>query len=111
MDSVIKRVALQRVRTLFRLARKTVHEDPSLAQHYVDIARRIAMAAQVHLPEEFRRQVCKHCKKFILPCVNCRVRIKHRREPHVVITCLNCGGMMRIPLRKRGKRSFEYVNR
>ena len=98
---MIKRVALRRVQTLFRLAREIAHEDFSLAQRYVDIARRIAMAAQVRLPKELRRQVCRHCKRFILPGVNCRVRIRQRREPHVVITCLNCGGKMRIPLRKK----------
>jgi RNase P subunit RPR2 len=36
--------------------------------------------------------------------VNCRVRIQQRREPHVVITCFNCGGYTRIPLRKREER-------
>jgi len=65
--------------------------NPSLAQRYVDIARKVAMAARIRLPKEYRRMVCRHCKSFILPGVNCRVRIKQRREPHVVVTCLNCG--------------------
>jgi len=98
-----QRIALQRIRILFRLAREMIHEDPSLAQRYVDIARRIAMKTKVRLPREYRRMVCRHCKSFILPGVNCRVRIKPRREPHVVITCLNCGGHMRIPLKRRGR--------
>jgi ribonuclease P protein subunit RPR2 len=33
-----------------------------------------------------------------LPGTNCRVRIKQRRQPHIVITCLNCGHQKRIPL-------------
>jgi ribonuclease P protein subunit RPR2 len=103
MDAAIKRIAMQRIQMLFRLARETFHEDPSLAQRYVDIARKIAMAAKTRLPKEYRRQVCRHCKSFILPCVNCRVRIKQRREPHVLITCLNCGKQMRIPLKKKGE--------
>jgi len=94
-------IARQRIQTLFRLANETFHEDPSLAQRYVDLARRIAMAARVRLPKEYRRQVCRHCKSFILPGVNCRVRTRQEREPHVVITCLNCGKKTRIPLRKR----------
>jgi len=105
MDTATKRIAMQRVQTLFRLAKETFHEDPSLAQRYVDMARKIAMAAKVRLPKEYRRQVCRYCKGFILPGVNCRVRIKQRREPHLVITCLNCGKQMRIPLRKRKERS------
>lgn len=106
MDAATKRLARQRVQTLFRLARGTIHEDPVLAQHYVDIARKVAMAAKVRFPREYRRQFCRRCKSFILPGVNCRVRIKQGRRPHVVVTCLNCGEHMRMPLtRKREKQT------
>ncbi|MEM1589081.1 MAG: ribonuclease P [Candidatus Bathyarchaeia archaeon] len=101
MDAAAKRIAKQRIQTLFRLAIEIHREDPQLAQRYVDIARRVAMAARVRLPTEYRRLVCRHCKSFILPGVSSRVRIKQRREPHVVITCLKCGGYMRIPLRRK----------
>ncbi|MEM3578257.1 MAG: ribonuclease P [Candidatus Bathyarchaeia archaeon] len=106
MDAETKRIAMQRIHTLFRLAKETYREDHALAQRYVDIARRIAMAAKVRLPKEYRRQVCRHCKSFILPGVNCRVRIRQWREPHVVITCLECGKHMRIPLRSRRRETF-----
>ena len=99
MSQNIRQIAMQRIQTLFRLAMETHHEDPQLAQRYVNIARRIAMAAKIRLPTEYRRQICRHCKSFILPGVSCRVRIKQKREPHVVITCLKCGDHMRIPLK------------
>jgi ribonuclease P protein subunit RPR2 len=99
-----KRIALQRVRTLFSLAKEVIREDPELAQRYVKIARRIAMGTKLRLPREYRRLVCRHCKSFILPGVNCRVRIQSRREPHVVITCLNCGKHSRMPLKGREKK-------
>jgi ribonuclease P protein subunit RPR2 len=99
--STTKQIAMQRIQKLFSLAKETFKEDPSLAQRYIDMARRIAMAARVHLPTEYRRQICKHCKSFILPGVNCRVRIKQRREPHMVVTCFKCGRQTRIPLRKK----------
>lgn len=98
-----KRIALQRIHTLFRLAREVVHEDPELAQRYVKIARKIAMGTKLRLPREYRRLVCRHCKSFILPGVNCRIRIQSRREPHVVVTCLNCGKHSRMPLKDREK--------
>jgi len=94
-----KQIALERIRILFRLARETIHENPKLAQRYVKIARKIAMGTKLRLPQEYRRMVCRHCKSFILPGVNCRVRTQSRREPHVVVTCLNCGQHTRIPLR------------
>ena len=103
MDTATKRIAIERIRRLFRLAREIIREDPAMAQRYVDIARKVAMAARVRLPREYRHQVCRHCKSFILPGVNCRVRIKQRRESHLVITCLNCSRQTRIPLKHREK--------
>jgi len=97
--STTRQIAMNRVHTLFRLAKEVVHEDPELAQHYVEVARKIAMAMRMRLPKEYKRHICGHCKSFILPGVNCRVRIQQKREPHVVITCFNCGKHSRIPLR------------
>ena len=98
-----KQIALKRVQTLFQLAKEVINRDPEQAQRYVEIARRIAMRARLRLPKEYRRLVCRKCKNFILPGVNCRVRIQQRREPHIVVTCYNCGGYSRIPLKGREK--------
>ncbi|TET28389.1 MAG: hypothetical protein E3J73_00970 [Candidatus Bathyarchaeum sp.] len=98
-----KQIALKRVHTLFNLAKEVIHEDPEQAQRYIKIARRIAMRTRLRLPKEYRSLICKHCKRFILPGVNCRIRIQQRREPHMVITCLNCGRHSRIPLRGEKK--------
>jgi ribonuclease P protein subunit RPR2 len=104
MSSNPKKIALKRIRTLFSLAKEMISKDPELAQKYVATARKIAMATKVRLPREYKQQVCKHCKKFILPNINCRVRTQPRRESHLVITCLECGKHMRIPLKRRGKK-------
>jgi len=96
-----KQIAMRRIHTLFRLAKEAVRDEPKLAQRYAQIARRIAMRAKLRLPVEYRRLICRHCKSFIYPGVNCRVRVQQRREPHVVITCLICGKHTRIPLRSR----------
>ena len=101
LNAETRQIARKRIHTLFSLAREIVHDDPALAQHYVDTARKIAMAARIRLPNGYRRQVCKHCKGFMLPGVSCRVRLKQRREPHLVVTCLRCGGQTRIRLAKR----------
>ena len=98
-----KRIAQERIRILFTLAGQMVHERPDLSERYVEIARRIAMKARIHLPKEFRLLICRRCKRFILPGVSCRIRLQPRREPHVTITCLHCGHHMRMPLRRRKK--------
>ncbi len=99
--SQTKEIALQRIRTLFELAKDNVRKEPEMAQRYAQIARRIAMRTRVKLPTEYRRLICRHCKSFIYPGVNSRVRVQRRREPHVVITCLICGKAARIPLRAK----------
>jgi ribonuclease P protein subunit RPR2 len=104
-----RKIALQRIRRLFQLARDVIREDEELAQRYINIARRIAMAARVRIPREYRRQICRGCKKFILPGVNCRVRIQQRREPHVVVTCGYCGRHMRFPIKKGEKKKRDYA--
>jgi ribonuclease P protein subunit RPR2 len=98
-----KQIALERVHKLFRLAKNVIHEDPDLAQRYVRIARRIAMRTRLRLPKEYKRFICRKCKSFILPGVNCRIRIQQRREPHMVVTCLNCGKHSRFPLKGEKK--------
>ncbi|UCH32757.1 MAG: ribonuclease P [Candidatus Bathyarchaeota archaeon] len=106
MSAAKKRIAVERIHKLFQLAQDMIHEDEELAQRYITIARKIAMAVRVHIPKEHRWKICRGCKKFILPGVNCRVRIQHRREPHRVITCGYCGKQMRFPIKEKTKRAY-----
>jgi ribonuclease P protein subunit RPR2 len=97
----VKQIARQRIEILFAQAKKVAKADSKLAAQYVLSARRIAMAAKIRLPVEFRRETCKECNSLFIYSVNCRVRIKQKREPHVVVTCLNCGNQTRILLKKK----------
>jgi ribonuclease P protein subunit RPR2 len=107
----IKRIAKQRIQILFLQARKVSKTDPKLAEQYVKSARRIAMAAKIRLPTEFRRQTCKNCNALLVQGYNCRVRIKQKREPHVVITCLNCVNQTRIIFgKKKEEKKLEQNN-
>ena len=96
--SNVKQIAMQRILILFEQAKKVRRTDPKLAAQYVESARKIAMAARTRLPIEFRRETCKECNSLFVHGINCRVRIKQKREPHVVVTCLNCGNQTRILL-------------
>jgi ribonuclease P protein subunit RPR2 len=101
MQDNIRSIAQQRVQTLFAMAEESLRRDPDIAQQYVKIARKIAMAAKIRLPRQYRNQICRHCKSFIRPGINCRVRLKQLREPHIVITCLKCGKPTRIPISRK----------
>ena len=107
----VRQIAKQRIAVLFEQARKVGRTDSKLAVQYVACARRIAMAAKVRLPVEFRRKTCKVCNSLFVYGVNCRVRIKQKRDPHVVITCLNCGNQTRILLKgKKEQKKLEQDN-
>ncbi len=103
MNTKNKKLVNERINKLFQLAKDTVREDEKLAQRYVTLARRLSMASRVRIPCKFRQQVCRVCKKFILPGVSCRVRIRQHREPHLVVTCGYCGHHMRFPLKPKKK--------
>jgi ribonuclease P protein subunit RPR2 len=99
--SNVKQIAIERILILFEQAKKVCKENPKLAKQYVSSARKIAMAAKTCLPIEFKRGICRECNSLFVQGVNCRVRVKQRREPHVVITCLNCGNQTRIMLKRK----------
>jgi ribonuclease P protein subunit RPR2 len=105
----IKQIAKDRITILFAEAKKIGRTNPKLAAKYVDSARRIAMAAKIRLPLEFRRETCKECNSLFVHGVNCRVRVKQKREPHVVITCLNCGNQTRIRLKQKPTKEIHNL--
>ena len=106
----VKQIARQRIQILFNEAKSVCRSDPQLAKQYIESARRIAMAAKIRLPVDFRRQTCKNCNALLVQGYNCRVRVKQKRERHVVMTCLNCGNQTRVLLSKRKEQKVREQN-
>jgi len=104
-----KQLAEESISRLFELAIKTIDENPKLAQRYVQLARAVGMRTKTRIPRKYRNLICKGCKNLIIPGLNSRIRLQSRREPHIVITCLKCGKIKRIPL-KRTKKVLEAKN-
>ncbi|MEX2701663.1 MAG: ribonuclease P protein component 4 [Candidatus Baldrarchaeota archaeon] len=100
---LVKDIARQRIELLFEMADKIYRQHPDLAQRYIDLARKIGMRCRVKIPRRLKRRICKHCKSFLIPGVNCRVRLRTNRFPHLVVTCLKCGRQMRYPYKIGGK--------
>lgn len=105
MKSNIKQIARQRIQILLKQAKKSYRDNPQLSRRYIANARKIAMAAKIPLPTLYKRQICKKCNTLLVQGDNCRVRIKQKREPHVVITCLSCSCKTRIPLKKKKEKT------
>jgi ribonuclease P protein subunit RPR2 len=103
----VKQIAQQRIDILFMQADNLAKTNPQLAAEYVEIAKKVAMSARVPLPSKYKRRVCKHCGTLFVTGFNCRTRIQQKREPHIVVTCLNCGYHLRILIRKKKKVSAK----
>ncbi|MBD3310248.1 hypothetical protein GF351_03440 [Candidatus Woesearchaeota archaeon] len=102
-----KEIARQRIRELFDQAKKMFSTDPKLSDRYVRLAKKLSMKYKVRIPQELRRRMCKHCLAYLVPDKTSQTRTK---EGKVVIHCLRCGGIMRVPyLRERkARRKAQY---
>jgi len=97
----VKQIAQQRIDILFEQADAVGKTHPQLAAKYAQAAQKVAMSARFPLPPKYKHRICKHCGALFIAGYNYRVRIQQKREPHIVVTCLNCGYHLRILLRKR----------
>ena len=84
----VKEIALEKIIHLFNEARS----NSSMADRYVELARKIGMKSNVNIPKEFKRRFCKHCYKYFRSG-NYRVRTRNKV---VVYYCLNCKKFMRF---------------
>lgn len=91
-----KEIAKERVDILFGQAEKMFRSDKTLANRYVNLARKIAMKVKLRIPRELKRRYCKFCYAYLRPGVNSRSRI---RSGKVIISCLECKKFMRVPVR------------
>ncbi|MEK6962856.1 MAG: ribonuclease P protein component 4 [Nanoarchaeota archaeon] len=89
-----KKLAVDRIHTLFLEAEEQFKKRPELSNRYVELARKIAMKARVQMPHEYKRRFCKKCHSYLMPGVNCRVRLTQHK---VVYTCGVCKEYMRMP--------------
>ncbi|MDK2915102.1 MAG: ribonuclease protein subunit [Thermococcaceae archaeon] len=99
-----RKVAKERIETLFTLAERVFPYEPELANRYVKIALEVHQKVKVPIPRKWKRRYCKKCHSFLVPGVNARVRLRDKPYPHVVITCLNCGHITRYPYLREKKR-------
>ncbi len=94
-----KRIARERIKILFDLMQRVKGEDYELARRYVELARRIAMRYRIRLG----KLKMLYCKKCLYPYKSGRFRVRIQKS-RVIITCLNCGYVRRIPIRPKNIR-------
>ena len=90
----IQRIAMERIRLLFLYAQ----QNEKWAGRYASLIKKIAAKAQIKLPIDIKRSICKGCGRFLYG-KNLLVRI-NKKSGCVERTCLACGRILRVPKRK-----------
>ena len=90
MNPSRKKIALERMYILVKIAISNARSDPNLAEKQANLARRISTRYRIRMPYELRMNFCKKCKKFIVPGINSRIRIGRTPLKSIRITCNFC---------------------
>ena len=102
--SLIKDLAIQRIDRLFELAHDEFGQNPQRSDRYVLLARRIGMRYRIRFPSTLKRQMCKHCRSYLVQGSSSRVRLRGR---YITVTCLRCNKQMRYPYKSRENKEEE----
>ena len=90
MNPSRKKIALERMYLLVKIAISNARSDPNLAEKQANLARRISTRYRIRMPYELRINFCKKCKKFIVPGINSRIRVGRTPLKSIRITCNFC---------------------
>lgn len=90
---IIRKIAQDRMKQLFTLAKETYNEEMELSNRYIHLARMTSMKYKVPIEQEDKRLFCKHCKIMLIPSKNSRVRITGKT---ITYTCNECKKFTRI---------------
>ncbi|XP_038067500.1 ribonuclease P protein subunit p21-like isoform X2 [Patiria miniata] len=91
--------ALQRINFLYQAAHCMLLQNPEntkLARFYITTMKNVAKKAVLRIHPNIKRTVCKRCDLLLVPGLTSKVRVKGKRQKHVVVTCLECGGVKRF---------------
>jgi ribonuclease P protein subunit RPR2 len=103
--SLIKKVALGRIRMLLALAEaKTIEntqESRRLAKRYVTLARNMSSRYKISIPKELKNKVCTNCGNFLVPGIDCSVRVASVHG-YVAYVC-ECGKERHVFYKNPGK--------
>jgi nicotinamidase-related amidase len=100
MRKEIRKIAIERIEKLFKLAQSIAKENPTRARRYVELARRIGMKAEISIPRKHKRKFCRGCNTFFIPGKTCKVRLNNGQVSYL---CLSCGRVARYPYLKEKK--------
>ncbi len=94
------KIAEERIDILFNKADEIFSRHPERSHRYVEMSLNIAKKYNMNLPVIWSKRFCRNCHHFMKPGVNCQIRLS---DSSVVIKCLECGNINKIPYIKEKK--------
>ena len=105
------KIAEERIDILFNRADKEFAIHPERSNRYVKMARNIAKKYNMKMSSKWAKRFCRNCHYFMKPGLNCQIRLS---DSSVVIKCLECGNINKIPYikekKERRRRKNEHNN-
>ncbi|CAH3164775.1 unnamed protein product [Pocillopora meandrina] len=65
-------------------------ENVEMSRFYASTMKSTAQKLVFKLDPSIKRTICKHCHALLIPGITARVRVRRKRERHIVVTCLEC---------------------
>lgn len=104
--SLVRKIASSRIENLLDLAKQRTLEKTAdseiLAKRYVKLARKISSHYKVGIPKELKYRVCRNCGNFLIPGINCSVRLASVHK-YLVYRC-DCGEERHIFYKKKSQK-------
>ncbi|MEM5802199.1 MAG: hypothetical protein QXQ18_02325 [Candidatus Aenigmatarchaeota archaeon] len=95
-----QKIARERIKILFDLAKKELKEHPERSRRYIELMRKIALRYNIRL-KKLKRKFCKNCNTLLVPGYTSQVRLESKNKM-IRVKCLNCQKIYRFGYRKRG---------
>lgn len=89
----------QRMNYLYQAAHCVLAQNPAntqLARFYIENLKNVAAKLVLRIDPDIKRTMCKKCSALLVPGVTATVRVKGRRQKHVVVRCLDCKAVKRF---------------
>jgi len=103
-ESLVRRTALFRIGKLLSMAEGRTADNTAssrkLARRYVLLAEKMSTHYKVKIPKALKSRICKGCGNFLVPGVNCGVRLASSHG-YVAYAC-ECGDEVHVHYKAKG---------
>ncbi|CAB4015372.1 ribonuclease P subunit p21-like [Paramuricea clavata] len=97
--SLANREAYTRMNFLYQASQTVLMENPvnlELSRFYAFTMKSIGQKLLCKMDPSIKRTICKYCHSILVPGLTSTIRVKAKRERHLVVTCLDCGTLKRF---------------